>query len=785
MILFKKAMRSIWRGKRSYISCIVLMGVGIMVYVAFNLLYINLDSAKNKLYTDQHFADAFANVRGMPVGAIDSILAINGIKNADARIKVDARVMLEGKEDKIITLRIHSFDPTEAEPLNKFLITQGLAAGENEIVVGDSFFKANKLKVGDKLKVIIDGKQVEFTISGAAQSPEYVYAIPDTGSVMPDNEAFGFAYVTYSQLATITGKQGLSNLLSFQLKDGVTFDDVKLQLEDTLAPYGLIGLFARKDQLSANMLDTEINSLGRMATSVPVVFIFMSIIILYIMLKRVIEQERVSIGTLKALGFSDREVLLHYLSYGVLTGALSGIFGLVGGYFMSLGFTDMYLEYFNLPALNAQTDPALMFKGMMISLVAGTIGAFMGTRGVLKLNPGEAMRPPAPPLVTSDVLKSLKFLRRILASNGFMAIRNITRSRFRSLFIMVGIAFSFALIGFTASYTDMMDKMMLEQFSKVLMYDVKVNLKDPKSVTDALEAVYGVGEVSLAEGTLEIPSELRLAHLKENVIITGLESDARLQKIYDSTKATYSKPLAGGLIINTTLAKKINAKRGDVLMVKTVYTGDDEIAMPVLDIVNEVIGVSAYMELDSLCSLLGVPKSANCVLIDSNNPTHIKDAVESADNVSAVSDIGETRKVYDDMMKTYSSMFVMMQLSGVAVAYAIIANTASISLSERKREYATLRVLGMHPREIAKILGFEYWLLTLVGIPPGIYLLITLKRLLSGMMDSSMFSIPTTTPTSSYITAAVGCFLAVAICNFISTRNISKFDMVEVLKERE
>lgn len=785
MILFKKAMRSIWRGKRSYIACIVLMMIGIAVYTSFNLLFINLTAAENKMYGDQRFADAFAKVRGIPLNAAEALTSINGIEKADGRITVDARVTLPGKEEKIITLRIHSFDPGEHEPLNAFLITQGNPPGESEILVGDSFFKANSLDIGDTLSLIISGKQVRLTVSGAAQSPEYVYAIPDTGQIMPDNETFGFAYAGYGQLSTITGEQGLCDSLSFKLQDGFSFDDVKIPIEDALAPYGLIRAYARKDQPSASMLNQEINSLGSMATALPMVFILMAVIILYIMLKRVIEQERGSIGTLKAFGFSDTQILAHYLCYGLIVGGSGGLLGCIVGLWMSGGFTALYLDYFNLPALKASADPKFIAYGMLIALLSGAAGAFMGTRSMLKLTPSEAMRPPAPPIIKTDIFRRLPFLRVILAPNGFMAVRNITRSWFRSLFVILGIAFSFSMIGFTNSYTDMFNKMLIEQFSKVQMYDVKVSLKDPKPSTQAVEAVYGVGRVTAAEPSLELPAELRFANRKESLAITALEPDSRLRKIYDGEGKFYLQPPEGGLIISESLAKKVGAKRGDTLMMKTPYTGDTEIPMPVLGLVSESLGMTAYTELNSLCSLLGVPKSANCVLIATPDPGYVKASLGDADNVSFVTDKNESRKTNEDFLQTYSSMFIMMQLAGMGVAFAIITNTSSISLSERKREYATLRVLGMHPREIGKILGFEYWLLTFVGIIPGIPLLRALKAGMSGMMDTTLFTIPLSTPVSSYIAAAALCMVTVEACNFLSARRIAKFDMVEVLKERE
>lgn len=786
MILFKKAMRSIWRGKRSYIACIALMAVGILMYVSFHMMYINLNAAMEKMYAEQDFADAFAAVRGIPLNAAANLAAIDGVDIADAGLVADARVTLAGKENKIITLRLHSYEPDNLHPLNRFLIVEGAAPSENELLVGEPFLKANGLQTGDTLSLTLAGKQLAFTVSGAAQSPEYVYAIPDSGQMLPDNEAFGFAFLPYAQLAAITGNEGLADRLSFQLEPDTGFDDVKYALEDALAPYGLISLIARKDQPSHSMLNAELTGIGSYATSMPAVFIFIAVIILYIMLKRVIEQERGSIGTLKAFGFSDNEVLLHYLCYGLLTGGLGGIFGCIFGLAAAGPYTDVFVEFFNLPSLKASASPMLIISAMLIATVSGALGAFMGTRSVLKLNPGEAMHPPAPPVITGDVLGRLPFIRAMLASNGQMAIRNLSRSKFRSLFIILGVAFSFSLIGFTSSFGDMTDKMLLEQFSKVLLYDVKAVLKEPKPYTGAIEAVYGIDGVERAEGVLEVPCELRLLHRKETVMLTGLTSDAALQRIYDSDGGFYLRPPQGGVILSASLAEKIGAVRGDTLMAKTPYTGDDDIPLPVLGIVNEMMGSTAYMDIDSLCGALGVPKAVNSALIAANDVAAVKSALEGADNVSAVTDLNETRKVYDDMMQTYGFMFVIMQFSGIGVAYAIITNTSSISMSERKREYATLRVLGMHPREIGRILGFEYWLLTIVGIVCGIPLIRMMKEAMADMLSEvEMFTMPLGTPFSSYVTAVVGCCLTVALCNLLASRQIAKFDMVEVLKERE
>jgi putative ABC transport system permease protein len=207
--------------------------------------------------------------------------------------------------------------------------------------------------------------------------------------------------------------------------------------------------------------------------------------------------------------------------------------------------------------------------------------------------------------------------------------------------------------------------------------------------------------------------------------------------------------------------------------------------MPVMGVVAESLGLNAYMELESLCERLEAPLSANAVVMRAEDANSVKDALRDAGNIASVTSTEEARKVYEDLMQTYGSLFASMQLAGVGVAFAIITNTASISLSERKREYATLRVLGMHPREIARIVGFEYWLLTAIGIWPGIPLMIGINEALLSVMDTTLFTLPTRPPADVYVTAGLLCFVTVWLCNMVCARRISRFDMVEVLKERE
>ncbi len=784
MTLLKQALRSVWRGRRAYLACIVLMALGICVYIAFNLLFANLSAAMDALYENQRFGDAFAVVTSVSESAVERLRGVTGVARVSATNVTDARVTgLD--DDRIITLRFSSFDPNDAERLNDFLLTQGALPGEDGFLLGEGFAEANGLLPGDVITTVIDGRETRLTVSGLVQSPEYVYAIPGTGQLMPDDSAFGFAFMEAGRLGTLTGREGLYTNLSFELEENALWGPVEAELEELLAPYGLEAIYERKDQPSHSMLSQEVESLGAMATSLPMTFIFISVAILYIMLKRIIEQERMQIGTLKAFGFSNGSILGHYLIYGGITGVCGGALGLLTGVWMTGGMTVLYLEYFSLPNIQVPPDPAVLVTGFAIGAASGLAGAFMGTRGILKLEPAEAMRPVAPPAVRGDVIGRLPILRALLASHGYMACRNITRNRFRSFFVVVGLAFSFAITALMGSFTELFDSMMLDQFKKVELFSVKVSFKLPAPGGGAAESARALPGVHRAELMLELPADLTRENLSENIAITGLEAESRLYHLYDSeAKAQIPLP-PGGLVLTKNLAEKLRARRGDILTVKTAYTGDDEFKLPVLEVFNSNLGQSAFMRLDSLWELLDSPAVATALLLDASDPAVIREKLLDAENVSAITDQSQTRKIYEDMIDTYAFMLTMMQAAGAGIAFAIITNTASISLSERKREYATMRVLGMHPREIGRVVSFEYWTLALPALPLGMGLTRLLKQGLSEIIATEMFSFPVTTQPASYITSAAFCALAVLLSNLLAGRKIARFDMVEVLKERE
>ena len=362
-LLFLKTLRAMWHNKKAYLACIIVIMIGIMMFTAMSNLLVNLESTVNAYYRDYRLADIFAELSGMPKNRISVLESIEGIAEVYGRYILDARVLMPDY-DNVCKLRLIGVQTAEKSTLNGY-ITEGsdIAAGSNDILVGSGFIAAHTLNYGDYLDVIVSGKIHRLRLCGTAMSPEYVYAIPDIGTLYPDTATFDIAYVDAAMLDLLTNNGGFVNHISFLLQPGYAFEDVRDDISAELEKSGLLRLYPQKDQLSFQVMDSELSELSAMATIIPILFLLIAAIILYIMLRRLVVQERTILGTLKAFGFSNSQILLHYIHYGLLTGIIGGIFGAIIGMFLSNYLYEMYMTFFNIPDLVSTISIEYFFSG--------------------------------------------------------------------------------------------------------------------------------------------------------------------------------------------------------------------------------------------------------------------------------------------------------------------------------------------------------------------------------------------------------------------------------------
>lgn len=791
VVLHRKVLREIKENKGVYVACMIVIAIGLLAFTSMSIVVENLERAQQDFYENTHFADGFIQLTGYPENKVQSLANLPGIAKIEGRVIKDVHLFEENSASKS-SLRLVSLNPPSNSTLNQLQIELGRlpSDSEAEILVDPKFFSANQLSLGDSLTLILEGRRVPFTIVGTAQSPEFIYALKNAQELYPDPQTFGIAYVPKSTLNALVMESNQVNDIVFTLEPGADFNTVKETLQTSLKRYGVQSIIPRKDQTSHAILSSELSSLKATATSLPIVFLGVATIILYTMLLRLIEQQRGIIGILKAFGFTNWEIIQHYLSYPLFIGSLGGLLGGLSGIALSFPMMTLYQEYFALPDLKSTFSLKYLFFGIMLSLTFSLLSGIKGSLNILRLEPAEAMRPAAPVSVRKTKIEQITYLWTKLSAQTQMGIRNVFRAPARSLITLFGMAVVFSLMSVSWSMQNMTDKLTTFQFDSVQTYDVKLSLTRPSSTKATVYTLAHEPGVSKIEPVLEIPATLKNQWYKKEVPIMGLTQDSTLYNILDKKDQKIGVP-ASGLLLSDRLANLLHVKVGDSITVESPLRRDrigaNEQTLVVQGIVPQYVGLNAFMEITALQDLLQQGEISTSMLIQMN-PEQIsafKDKYQDASQVSSTEDIQESKEKIEEMMGSYGfTIYFLAILAGIA-GFALIYNSSIISLSERERELASLRVLGMTPKEVLRVITSEQWTLTLFGIILGIPLSYGLLSGMAQSLSTDLYSIPAELPLSALVGASAGTLFSVWVAQTRTYKKIKTLPFVEILATKE
>ncbi|NLZ52760.1 MAG: FtsX-like permease family protein [Thermoanaerobacteraceae bacterium] len=780
--------RDIKENKGAYLACMVIITMGLLIFTAFSTMVETLQTSQQSFYKGQNFADGFAQVQAIPRDEIKKLEDISGIKELQGRLVKDVMVYAPGSQENIY-LRLVSVEKDTQNPINEPLLKIGSPLEDNvlNIWVDNKFFEANDYDLNDEIEIIASGRKRKLSIAGVASSPEFIYALRTVADMFPSPETFGIAFMPLKSMEKLFPDEKAYNDLVFTLKPGADFENVKTELEIKLKPYGLVSLISRDDQISHLLLSEELKGLVSMSKAMPIMFLSIAAVILYITLKRLIEQQRGQIGILKAEGYTSKEILFHYMSYAVSIGFVGGIMGVASGGVLSYPLTSIYQVFFNLPGLEGRFSPLLIISGIILALSFSLLAGFQGSRKILALEPAEAMRPPAPVQGKRVLLENIRIIWKKLNVQQMMAVRNMSRNKGRSFFIFLGIMFCFAISSFTWSMNDMIQRMMYDQYEKVEVYDVKINLTRPmeqKSVVRELAAFSGV---SGAEPMLEVPVTIKNKWREKDVVILGLPEKSSLYNILDNE---YNKvtPPKNGLLLSERLAELLDAKPGTRLTVESTMKADDKDGvLQVVGVIPQYSGTNAYMEIGALQDFLkqkGLITS--CMLnINRNDIASFREKYMHADAISSIDEKSQRLNKFKDMMASYGSMIYIYAMISVIIGFAIIYSSSVITLSERSRELASMMVLGMTPQEVLSVVTFEQWCIAVPAMLLGIPLARFLMAGLSSVMSTDMYTIPERITFMALLLAFFVTAFSIWIAQIAAARKIKSLSLVEVLKSRE
>ncbi|MGI6553820.1 MAG: ABC transporter permease [Bacillota bacterium] len=788
-MLCRKVLRDMKENKGAYAACIVVIIIGLTIFTSFSAVTDNLTLAQRNFYRDQNFADGFAEVRRMPYREIEKLKQIPGIKDIQGRMVEDVRVFTpDGESD--VYLRLVSVDPLKENPINGVHLTEGLPLkkGAMQIWVDSKFFEANNLKLNQEIEIIAEGRKRSLHLVGAGQSPEFIYAMRNSSDIYPDPEKFGIAYIPLDSMQKIFSNRNTVNSIIFTLQPGAAYSSVEQELEPKLKKFGLENLYPRKDQTSDLLLTSELKGIQAMSTSIPALFLSVAGAILYIMLRRMVDQQRGQIGILKALGYTNKEILFHYMTYPLTCGLVGGIIGGLGGIALSFPLTSLYGWFFNMPGLQGSFSPWYFLECILISLVFSAFAGYQGSKRSLSLHPAEAMRPPAPPSTNKTLVERAVLFWNMLTVQGRMAVRNIFRSPGRTFFIFFGIMFAFSLGGMTWAFKDMSEQMLYDQYEKIEKYSAKVFLSAPKDARHAASELGRFPGVKRAEPMAEIPLTLKNQWREKNVVLLGIPKDSTLYSIMDKDYKSVPPP-EDGILISERLADLLGARPGSTLSLESPLMRDpeQEKTVRVSGVIPQHLGLNAYMELEAAQALIDNGRFATIVMLkmDEENIPALQEEYNTSSAVSEISNRTEMLNKTREMMGSFISMVFIFALFAILIGFAVIYNSSIITLSERSRELASMMVLGMTPSEVLSVITFEQWFIggfaMLAGIPLTKLLLVAMAESIS----SDLYTMPTTMSLMAVCTAFIITVTSIWIAQRLAGKKIRNLSLVEVLKSRE
>ncbi|NNF13266.1 MAG: FtsX-like permease family protein [Gemmatimonadetes bacterium] len=784
--LDRKMLRELWRLRGQLVSIGLVVASAVAMVVTMRGTYEALFAARADYYQQSRFADVWATVERAPESIASDLRDMAGVSSVSTRVSTYATLDLPWLDAPGMGLFLSI--PDDGRPvLNDLHITSGryLAPDRSqEVVVSEAFLTANDLVVGDTVRAVLNGRLQELIVVGGAISAEHSYSVPP-GALYPDDERYGVFWISRSLLGPVSDLEDAFNDVALKLASGANPDAVIAELDRLLEPYGGTGAYVREDQLSFKILDDELESNRTMGTAMPVVFLGVAAFLMNLVLSRLIATQRNEIGTLKAFGYTDREVARHFLSYAVVAVGLGTVVGSLGGAWAGGAMVELYGDYFKFPVLEYELSWTLVAIAAGVSLVSAVAGSWSAVRKAVSLPPAEAMRP-EPPARFSEGWMERSGLGDRLPNAARFVLRNMTRRPLRALMSSFGIAFSVAILVVGMFMFDGVELMMELQFSIVQREDLAVSFNQPVGREAELELARLDG-VTRVEPYHAVPVRFRAGHRERELAITGLRSDSELRKVVSEDGLIHPIPLEG-IVLSRLVAERLHLSTGDDVDVEMLVGERAEGVVQVAGIVDDLMGIGAYMELDALGRLTRqAPEiSGAYLLVNEDDRARVNGELKRTPAVASVVSPDMALESFEEQLEEslLIGVFFLLGFAGV-ISVAVIYNGTRIALSERGRELASLRVLGFTRPEVARLLFGEQAILTLAAIPMGWALGYVLAAALAASFQSETYRIPTVVSSTTYLVAAVVTIASALASGMLVRRRLDHLDLISVLKTRE
>ena len=782
----RKLVRELWGMRMQALAIAMVIVSGVSIFIMSLSTLDSLYETRESYYRDHHFAHVFTSLKRAPLSLLGRIEEIPDVDKVESRVVAYVNIDVAGFTDPV-SGHLVSLPDNSRGLLNQVYLRKGRLpepGRDNEVLLSEEFADAHGLQAGDTLRATINGRRKTLTVVGQALSPEYIYQIAP-GAMFPDFQRYGVLWMARKPLASAYDMDGAFNDVTLTLGKGGNEQDVIDRLDELLKPYGGIGAYARKDQLSNRFLSEELKQQRTIATVFPVIFFGVAAFLLNVVISRLISLEREQIAGLKAFGYSNFAVGLHYTKLVLMIVSIGVIGGIGAGIWMGRGMSHVYMEFYSLPFMVYTLKPQVIVAAILISFAVAILGTLYAVRSAARLPPAQAMRPEPPAIYHATVIERLG-LQRWFSQPTRMILRHIERQPLKSLLTTLGISMACSIMMIGGFQEGAIDHMVDVQYGMSQREDLVANYTEPSSLR-ALYSLRSLQGVEHVEGFRNVPARLQFEHRFYRTSVQGIQPGGELKRLLDTDLNRIELP-ANGVILTDYLAELLHIKPGDLLTIEVLEGSRPTVQVPVVATAKEYLGVNAYMQREALNRLLKEGDAISGALLKVDQ-RYQRDVYTALKEMPRIAGVVEQRSAidafYETMAETILFFTFITTLLGASISFGVVYNSMRIALSERNRELASLRVLGFERGEVAYILLGELGLLTLLAIPLGMLIGYGLCAYLAYQFDSDLYRIPLVLGMKVYAFAALVVIVSSIISAIMIWRNLAHLDMVAVLKSKE
>ena len=752
MSLSKKMLRDIKINKTQFISIFLMAFLGIFAFCGVCSEYYGLEQTSSDFYTDTNLADGWIYNTTITDDAIDEINNFT----TDSEKQLVVQSVANFSNDPDITLHF-----VEDNEISKFYVSQGQEfnlSDESGVWLDKRFADAQNLSVGDNISFKFNGIEIEKEIKGIGYSPEYVYEASPT-SIIPDFKDIGFAYMSYKAFPSDIKYNVL--LVKFNQSP----DDFKNSLDDSVE---YLSFIKQSEHVSVSQFNEEMAQHKMIGDVFPIVFILVTFLTLLTSMTRIISHQRTQIGVLKAVGYKNRTIILHFMSYGfwlVLAGAILGL--ILGPMIIPNLFYPTMTYRYSLPEWNPGFDISFVVVAALMVL-SSLLVSYLAARNISKENPANTMRPKAPNISSSGFLEKSSLWNR-LNFNLRWNYRDAKRNKFRALMAIVGVMGCVALLVSAFGMNDSMDNLKTWEYDDISHFESKLIINNGASLSDIDDVRKDVNGHTIMEQAIEIKAQ-------------GNEKTASLLILNDTNLISQTDKNKNPLSLSNTdislsakMAESLNVGVGDIIKWHVIGS-DDWVECKITNIHGEPLSQGIILSSDKLDEL-GLNFTPTSIITSQN-------VDKEYDSIKSVTTLSEMKENWDEMSGSIMMMVSILIFFAVLLAIVVLYNLGILSFTEIEREIATLKVLGFKTGDLRKLLLTQNIIFTAIGFILGIPLGFYLMTLMMDAAGESLYYIPSLT-LGNIILSGVITFAVSIVVNLLFSSKIKNLNMVEALKDVE